>query len=89
LKLYINQLAEVINKWKTITDLFPDDPVRLENRVQDNIGYYFIFLGTNRNLTLAEFIELQVEYLLQLIDFLNNSTINKNEIISYFRDQLI
>jgi hypothetical protein len=89
LRLYIDQMAEVINKWKTITDLFPDDPVRLENRVQDSTGYYFIFLGTNRNLTLAEFVDLQVEYLLQLIDFLNNPTIDKNEIVSYVRDRLI
>jgi hypothetical protein len=85
LKLYIDQVAEVLNKWKTITEFFPDDPIRLENRVRDSRGYYFIFLGTYQNYSLIEFVDLQIEYLSQLIDFLNISSIDKKSVLYYTR----
>jgi len=83
LKLYIDQTREVITKWKTVTDLFPDDPIRLENRALDSVGYYFIFLGTNRDHSLSKFIDLQIDYISQLIDYLNSPSIDKEEIIRY------
>lgn len=84
---YINQTAEIINSWKSITKLFPDDPIRLENRIIDSLGYYFIFLGTNRDQTLQQFIDLQIEYLSQLLDYMD--TIDKNAVLEYAKTALL
>lgn len=89
LKQYIDEVRLIIIEWGTVTDLFPDDPIRLENRIKDNVGYYYIFLGTNRSLTKIQFIDLQLEYLSQLIDYLNNSYIDKDTIIDYAKKALL
>jgi hypothetical protein len=89
LKLYIDQVAEVVSKWKRIVTVFPDDPIRLENRVQDTRGYYFIFLGTHQDRSLKEFVDLQVEYISQLIDFLDSSSIDKDQILTYVKTLLV
>jgi hypothetical protein len=67
---YIDQVSEIISKWSTTTEVFPNDPIRLENRMKDREGYYFILLGSKLNLTLIEFINLQFEYLTQIISYL-------------------
>jgi hypothetical protein len=89
LKLYIDQAVEVVTKWQTITTVFPDDPIRLENRVRDTRGYYFIFLGTHQDRSLIEFIDLQIEYISQLIDFLDSSSIDKDQVLTYARTLLM
>jgi hypothetical protein len=83
LKEYIDQVAEVINKWKTITGLFPNDPIRLENRSKDSLGYYFIFLGSKRDHTIKQFIDLQNDYLSVLIDYLDIPVIDKDVVLDY------
>lgn len=84
LKQYIDEVLLIVSEWEAVTTLFPDDPIRLENRIKDNIGYYYIFLGTNRSLTKTEFINLQLEYLSQLIDYLNIDSVDKNVILQYY-----
>jgi len=67
---YIDQVTELISKWSTVTSLFPNDPIRLENRMKDNVGFYFILLGSKLDHTLSEFIDLQLEYLAQITEYL-------------------
>jgi hypothetical protein len=80
---YVDQSAEIIHEWKQITKLFPNDPIRLENRMKDNNGYYFILLGTALDHTLPEFIKLQFDYLVQLLEYLNCELINKLDVFNY------
>jgi hypothetical protein len=89
LKQYINEVLLIITEWESVTTLFPDDPIRFENRIKDNIGYYYIFLGTNRSLTKTQFINLQIEYLSQLVDYLDICSIDKNIILQYARTTLL
>jgi hypothetical protein len=68
--LYINQVTELVSKWKTVTTVFPNDPIRIENRMKDEVGYYFILLGSKLDHTLSEFINLQLSYLAQITEYL-------------------
>ena len=81
--LYINQAAEIIDEWKQIGNLFPNDPIRLENRIKDSRGYYFIFLGSELDHTLPQFIKLQFEYLSQILEYLDCKTVNKTDVFNY------
>jgi hypothetical protein len=81
--LYIDQAAEMIDEWKQIGNLFPNDPIRLENRIQDKVGYYFILLGSALDHTLPQFIKLQFEYLSQILNYLNSKNVNKSDVINY------
>ena len=83
INLYIDQSAELIHEWKQISDIFPNDPIRLENRIKDNDGYYFVLLGSNLDQTLPNFINLQLEYLIQIIDYLNCIDIDKTAVFNY------
>lgn len=86
---FINDVREIISMWKLYGDVFPNDPIRLENRAKDYIGYYYKFLGNSLDYSLNDFIALQLEYLDQLISYLDSELIERNEVINYARIKLI
>jgi hypothetical protein len=89
LKIYINEVSEIINMWKKYTARFPNDPIRLENRAKDFIGYYYKFLGNRLDHSLTDFIELQLMYIDQLIGYLNNPLIDQTAINQYAQNKLV
>jgi hypothetical protein len=38
--------------------------------MKDDVGYYFILLGSKLNLTLPDFIDLQLKYMAQITEYL-------------------
>ena len=62
INLYIDQVYDVILGMKALSNIFPDDPIRLENRFKDSYSHYFVLLGQSLNKSIDEYIDLQLNY---------------------------
>jgi hypothetical protein len=83
MKEFIDEVVNVVEMFKHYSPILPNEPVRLENRYRDSIGNYYHFLGDQMTLKPKQFIELQSEYLNQLLNYLDTSHIDVAKVKKY------
>lgn len=86
---FIDQTGEVINAIRQCSNVFPDEAIRLEQRLTDSQGHYFVLYTSTATKGVGEFVMMQFAYLEMILTQLAIPGIDVMTMIYYARSKWI